>query len=82
MTFKATVIEGGKLLLENGARLKFAADDCAERLKPGDAVILETAKTPSIRKASKSGAYTPVRETKISLVEETKALIVALGDEL
>ena len=81
MSFKGTVIEGGKLALENGARLRYDADDCAETLRPGDRVVIDTGRTPSI---SKAAAFTPVRETKVSGIEETKALIerLAEADEL
>jgi hypothetical protein len=82
MSIKGTVIEGGRLVLENGARLRYGADDCAEVLRPGDAVIVRTSATPPIVKAAK---WTPVSETKVVAAEAVKsfeALIRAHGDEL
>jgi hypothetical protein len=85
MSIKGTVIEGGRLVLENGARLRYGADDCAEVLRPGDAVIVRTSATPPIVKAAKSGAWTPVSETKVveaEVVKSFEALVQAHGDEL
>jgi hypothetical protein len=89
MTIRATVIEGKKgrllLLLDNGARLEFRESDTEGPIYAGDQVLLDTERDPSIRKASKGAAsWNPVHETKISGVEETKALIesLELGDEL
>lgn len=86
MTFKATVIEGGRLVLENGARLLYSAGDCEEPLRPGDCVLLDTGREPSIRKAEKSGAWSPVSETKVvaaaQAVSQFEALVKAHGDDL
>ena len=74
--------KGNQIILENGARLTFGESDCATPLSPGDAVVLDTEQSPSIRRAKSFGIFTPVRETKVSGVEEAKALIQALADEL
>jgi hypothetical protein len=65
MTFKGVVSsKGNTVVLENGARLAFDAGDCATAVRPGDAVILDTERRPSIRSAKGTGAFNPVSETK------------------
>lgn len=83
MVIKGVVSSSGnQVLLENGARLKFEASDCASPVKPGEPVLLDTEKSPSIRSAKGAAVFNPVTELKVSGVEETKALLRALGDEL
>lgn len=55
---------GNSVILENGARLTFQASDCAGPLSPGEAVLLDTERRPSIRSAKGSGIFSPVTETK------------------
>jgi len=86
MTFKGTVTKNGKtILLENGARLTFEGADCESPIRPGDRVVVDTAREPPIRKDRNPSPWNPTRETKISAVEATKAfeaLLIRHGDDL
>ena len=84
VTINGVVSGSGKqIVLDNGARLTFEASDCASPVRPGERVILDTDRSPSIRTAKGSGIYSPVAETKVSVVEQFKSLIErAEADEL
>jgi hypothetical protein len=82
VTINGVVSGNGKhIVLETGARLTFEASDCASPVRPGERVILDTEKSPSIAKA-RSGPWNPVAETKVSTVEAFKSLLEAHGDDL
>jgi hypothetical protein len=51
-------------VLDNGARLPFDASDCAAPVRPGERVVLDTERSPSIRSAKGTGAWNPVTEVK------------------
>jgi hypothetical protein len=63
--FKGVVSsKGNTVILENGARLAFDAGDCVCAVRPGEAVVIDTERRPSIRSAKGTAAFNPVAETK------------------
>ena len=81
MTINGVVSGNGRqIVLDNGARLTFDESDCASPVRPGERVVLDTERSPSIRSAKGTGAWNPVTGRKVSAVEEAKALIQKLAD--
>ena len=67
MTINGVVSGSGKhIVLDNGARLTFDAGDCASPVRPGERVILDTERRPSIRSATGNRSWNPATETKAS----------------